>query len=433
MKAKYILISLLAPLALAWGQTDFNARGLGMAGAYQSMARGADAANWNPANLGLSDNPNFSLDIANVGLMLGNNSINLNLYNGYFTQEYFDQNGSWDEAAKSAILGYFPGSGFTGFGRAQATALAFSTRHYALAVNGFGYSDVQIPKNFFALPLEGLGTDPVTLSHVEGEAVAGTEIALSGGHALNLSLPYLQEFSVGATFKYLLGYAYAKVNRADGYILSNTDSIVLDAGYEAVVGGLPAEDGSLGRGFGFNLGAAGRINDRLSVGFSLTNLIGSLKFGNVERETGSVELHEPGLNIDEFDNFDDYLDSITVTTDTSYTSGSATYSLPKTMMLSANYQVLPWMRAEADFEQGLNNTAGGTTKTRLALGTEIRYLSFLPVRLGLGLGGLQGTTMAIGLGLDFKYYQLDLAAGNQRGLFNGSKGLSLALSQRVTF
>jgi hypothetical protein len=434
MKTRYIPIYLLIPAALAWGQTGYNARSMGMAGAYQSLARGAEVSNWNPANLGLMDNPHGSLDLLNLGATFGNNSLSLNLYNGYFSQDYFDQHGSWDETAKSEILSHFPSDGFRGFSRVQATPLAVSYKQYAFAVNTFAYSDMRMPKAFFALPLEGLGTDPVSLSDVEGEGVAGTELAFSGGHALELGLPWVKEFSVGATFKYLLGHAYGRVDHAEGYILSNLDSMALDMNYEMTRAGMAADNGSAGSGIGFDLGAAARLSDRLVAGLSLNNLIGGIKFSSVDKEQGSMSLHEAGLSMDEFGNFDEYMDSITVTTDTSYASSeTATYHLPRALMLSANYQVLPWLTAEADFQQGLNHTAGNSTRTRLALGTEIRYLSFLPVRLGLAFGGVQGTTLACGLGLDFKIYQLDLAAGNQSGLFNGSKGMSFALSQRIIF
>jgi hypothetical protein len=434
MKTIYIPIYLLLSAALAWGQTGYNARSMGMAGAYQSMARGAEVSNWNPANLGLLDNPHGSLDLLNVGATLGNNSLSLNLYNGYFSQEYFDQHGSWDEAAKSEILSHFPGDGFKGFSRVQATPLAVSYKQYAFAINTFAYSDMRMPKAFFALPMEGLGVDPVSLSDIEGEGVAGTELAFSGGHTLNLGMPWVKEFSVGATFKYLIGHAYGKIDQAEGFILSNQDSMVLDLNYEVTRAGMAADNGSHGSGIGIDLGAATRLSDRLVAGLSLNNLVGGIKFSGVNKELGSVSLHEPGLSMDEFGNFDDYMDSITVTTDTSYASTeTASYRLPRALMLSANYQVLPWMTAEADFQQGLNHSAGNSTRTRLALGTEIRYLSCLPVRLGLAFGGVQGTTLAFGLGLDLKSYQLDLAAGNQRGLFNGSKGLSLALSQRIIF
>ena len=106
MKKIIVLIYLLLPATLVWGQTSLGARGLGMAGAYQGLATGAEAPLWNPANLGLPGNPNLSFDILGFGFNLGNNSLNLSLYNQYFSQDYFEANNQWDEQAKSAILSY---------------------------------------------------------------------------------------------------------------------------------------------------------------------------------------------------------------------------------------------------------------------------------------------------------------------------------------
>ncbi|MBC8278631.1 MAG: hypothetical protein H8E46_10405, partial [FCB group bacterium] len=99
----------------------------------------------------------------------------------------------------------------------------------------------------------------------------------------------------------------------------------------------------------------------------------------------------------------------------------------------ASYQFYPWLLVAADYQQGLNHTAGGTTIPRLALGAEFSKVKILPLRLGLALGGIQGTTIAAGFGLNLGAFQLDFAMAGQRGLFNGSKGVNFAISPRLTF
>lgn len=107
--------------------------------------------------------------------------------------------------------------------------------------------------------------------------------------------------------------------------------------------------------------------------------------------------------------------------------------MPRSLNLSATYQLYPWMVVEGDYQQGLNETAGGSTTPRLSLGTEIRKIRFLPLRFGIGLGGVQTTTFAVGFGLDLGHYDLDIAFAGQRGLFNTSKGVNFAFSQRIVF
>ena len=403
MKKTAIILLIVLP-SLCHAQTGYSARSMGLAGAYQSQARGADA----------------------------NNSINLSLYNNYFSEAYFDENGSWDDAAKQEILSYIPASGFQGFNRAQFTALAVSFRQYNFAVNTFAYSDVRLPFQLFAIPL--LGTDPIPLNDIEGEAVVGTELAFST--AQRILIPGLEEecFSVGATVRYLLGHAYAKIAQAGGSVLSNEDSISVEGSYLVQLAGLAAEDGGSGSGAGFDLGAALTLQRRWTFGLSFHNVLGGIRFGTVEERSGKYSFQQPGLNIDEFDHFEEYIDSVSVSEDTTLVSQAGVrYDLPKSLLLSANYRFSDRLVLEADFQQGLNRTAGGSTTPRIALGAEIRRLSFLPVRFGIALGGVQGSTMAFGFGLDFKHYKLDISAADQRRAFNHSKGVNYALSQRIVF
>ncbi|NQS97994.1 MAG: hypothetical protein HQ591_06035 [candidate division Zixibacteria bacterium] len=432
MKKLTLMLTLLIPIA-AYSQTGLNARSMGMAGAYQSMSRGAEVARWNPANLMLPHSPNITLDIASFGLSMGNNSINLDFYNDYFSQEYFDEHESWDQQAKDEIISHFDNN-FKGFINTQITPFALSYREFAFALNYFAYSNIQLPQNLLQIPLQGIGTEPETFADIEGEAIAGAEIAFSTAKTLHPDWKFLSHFSVGATFKYFIGMSYAKVEHAEATVLSGVDSMAVNGNYQLYLA-FPYDDrGKGGDGVGLDLAAAGMAGEKLTLGLTINNLVGSINFGEIEELHGTISLNEPGLNIDELDNMEDYLDSITVTTDTTFISPDIIrYKLPKSFVLSANYRLYPWMVVEADYHQGLNNVAGGTTTPRLALGTEIKYLRFLPLRFGFALGGMQGTTLAAGFGFDFKYYKLDFAVAGQRGLFNGSKGVNFAISQRLVF
>ena len=85
----FFIIMILSP-TLVFGQ--LTARGLGMGGAYTALARGVHAPEWNPANLGLPDNPKFSMSIFAIGTAINNNSFSLGDYNKYFTMEKWNSN-----------------------------------------------------------------------------------------------------------------------------------------------------------------------------------------------------------------------------------------------------------------------------------------------------------------------------------------------------
>jgi hypothetical protein len=154
----------------------------------------------------------------------------------------------------------------------------------------------------------------------------------------------------------------------------------------------------------------------------------------VEETQGSINMNEPGIDIDELDNFGDYIENVTNTTDTTFNCPDMVrYSLPKVITLSANYKLTKRLILETDYQQGLNNTAGNSTTPRLAFGGEFRYIPLLPLRFGFSMGGMEGTMLAGGFGLDFKVYQIDFAAAGNQGLFNSSNGIFIAMSQRINF
>ena len=429
-KLLFLIIS-MTPFALAIGQTGYSARSMGMAGAYQGMAAGADAPFWNPANLAMPGSPRLSVDLLNFGISVGNNRFDLSLINEYFSKSYFATHDMWDDQAKKAIVGEISEDGIRLFNRMHATALAFSFDKYAVAINAFAYVDVKLPEELVKIPLQGLGQEQEDLTDVDGEAIFGTEITFSGAQAFKLNTEWLDTIRVGGTFKYLTGYNYAVLNDAGGTILSNSDSIAIEGTYKLYHVNPSDDKGSTGHGVGIDLGAAAVINENLSVGFSIHNVFGSIKFKGREEYWGSYSFHEPGLNQDEFDNLGSYFDSSATEQFTS--NRKTTYTLPKSFLLSGTYRINPQVIVEMDYHQGLNNVAGGTTKPRLSAGTELRYLKWLPTRFGIGLGGIQGSTLAFGLGADLGAYQLDFGIAGQRGLFNHSNGINFAMSQRLVF
>lgn len=446
MKKLTLILVLLAFASSLYAQ-GLNARSMGMAGAYASIARGCEVVRWNPANLGFPTKADFkrmstprplwpkapfmSFELASLGWSIGNNSLNLDLYDKYFTKTYFDTHEMWDNSAKSNIVGAFEND-LRGFSNIQFTGIAASYKQFAFAVTGFSYTTLSIPQSLITIPLQGLTTEPLPLDF-EGEAVAGMEIALSTSKVL-YEWDFFDYFSLGATFKYFLGQAYAKIDQADGTLLSSDDSLAVNGFYKAYVAAPMADKGKGGDGVGLDLGAAAMMGDKLTLGFVFTNLVGSINFGELVEYQGSISLNEPGLNQQEFDNMGNYLDSIAVTSDTSFTSGDVVvYKLPKNLIFSANYRLNRKVDFEVDYTQGLINTAGGTTTPRISLGTELSYVKFLPLRFGFALGGVQGTTYACGFGLKLGSFQLDFAMAGQRGLFNGSKGINFAISPRIMF
>jgi len=180
-----------------------NARSIGLAGAYVGLAKGVDAPLWNPANLGLSPEGRLSVTIFNFGVSVFNNS--------FSKQQYEKYNGAyWSENDIEDILNSIPNDGmklsFDGAGQIAS----FSSGRIAFSIEALVESKVKLVKDFFDLVLY---TNTNKSEHIfddcEGEAWGIMSYNLSG--ALPISVPYFQQFSIGATVKYLQGMGYFKI------------------------------------------------------------------------------------------------------------------------------------------------------------------------------------------------------------------------------
>ena len=433
MKKLLILIAVLSAASSAIAQPGINARAMGMGGAYQGMARGAEVVRWNPANLALPDRPRVTVDILSFGLALGNNSFDLTLYNDYMSQDYFDEHDKWDDEAKSAIISYFDDD-LVLQDRTQITPFAFSVGPFGFSIGSFVFTNVQLPQNLIVIPLEGLETEKIPFNSADAEGIIGSQIGLSMAKVLHPDFEFIKFFSVGASFKYFMGHSYFNLTDTEGYIQSSADSLKVNGSYVLQLVA-PFEDvGDYGDGIGLDLGACMKLSDELTLGFSMINLIGTINFGTVENRYAEITYNEPGLNIDNFDDFGTFLDGVEQDSISEYRYYTAEkYVMPKRMIASANYKLNWWLTLEADYQQGLNETAGNSRIPKFAIGTQIKYLAFLPLRFGASFGGEQKYLYGMGFGIDLKYYKLDIGFASQRGLLDKSKGINFAIAQRIQF
>ena len=104
---KKILI-LLVLLNCAFAQNVMTPLSIGTAGTFATQARGDDVIGWNPANLGLRDNPEFSISFGIIPIVpipairLENNAVSISWLSDYlFSGKYLDAN------AKNEMLGVF--------------------------------------------------------------------------------------------------------------------------------------------------------------------------------------------------------------------------------------------------------------------------------------------------------------------------------------
>ena len=370
-----------------------------MGGAYTALARGVHAPAWNPANLGLPDNPHFSMTFISAGAGVWNNSFSKSLYDRYNGAHLSSQD-------IDDILNHIPDGGLDIDGSASARILSLSLNQFAFSLGAEGGSFLRTDKTLFELGLQGNETNrSYLLEDTYGGGVGVGVIGFSWGHPVQVS--FADAFAVGGTLKFLRGIGYVETDKADFRLDMREYDFDLNGEYEVTyaLGGL---------GWGMDLGAAAQFGDQWTVSLGLANLLGSVPWSNdVEKERGYIR--GDSLAVWDFD--DDVVDS-------TWTVGAGDFStkLPAVLRLGCSYREGKLLLT-GDYRQAFSTGPLTRTTPRIAAGAEWSALDWLPLRAGMVLGGRMGFGTSLGFGLRPGAFVFDLGMMSRGLPFPGtSKG-----------
>ncbi len=389
-----------------------NARAIGMAGAYTSLAAGYDCPSFNPANLGFESHRQNGLQLFGVGISISNNSFSLDDYNSY-------TGATLSESDKQELLDKIPAEGLKLVADAEASALAVGLNNFAISFSGIGAADINLGRAPLELLLQGnTMNDTIDLSDAYGEGFALASFNISYGRLLYTNID--RQLSVGGTFRYLRGLGYEEIIELNG------EAATLATGFEGE-GSLVARTATGGHGFAVDLGAALKLNQIYTVGLIFNNFLSVIKW-NQNTEEHRYQFQFDTLTVVNMDR-----DSIIISSDTTIGIGPFSSHMPASLKagLAKTNGKLLWA---LDWEQGFRRMAGSSPTPRISAGAEYRIASSLPIRAGMAIGGRQGTTFAGGLGFDFSRFYLDLAAANYKALVGpAGKGLNFAVNSGFRF
>ncbi len=368
-----------------------NARATAMAGAYGAISRGAEAVLLAPANLGLRSRPDFSLLLPGAGAYVQNSSFTLDDYRKY--------NGAFlDDADKQALLSKIPSSGLAIAGDAQAMVLGLSAKKFAVNVTTTGASDINLAKDFVELALQGnaFGRE-YRFDGSRGRAWALTHVGFSFGQPVDVV--WIEDLAAGFTFKYVHGWSYAEVVRADGSLITDFDGLRSD-------GRLEMRTATGGDGYAADIGISGKISEQWSFAWMWNNVISGLKWKK------DVRIYEYGVTADSIT-----IESLSASAaDSLYDTYAREYagepfrtSLSGQIRLSTVYKKRSFLLV-ADYIQGFRNAPGVSRKPQLSVGGEYSGLAFLPLRAGVAVGGKTGFATTFGFGLRLAGFSVNFAA-----------------------
>jgi hypothetical protein len=450
-------------------------RAMGLAGSYTALARGPEAVQWNPANLGLRSSPSFKWELINVGLNISieNNGFSVQTYNDKFT----DADHFIGEAEKGDLLSDVPNEGlrlnidlepFVALGVALNGGVAFSLPkeiQSAITTTFFSGMEGELPKDMFELIVFGNqfegdrisaglnGNYDISEWDGSGWAIGGINWAFA--RPVNIRTnetlkPYLRELSVGATLK-VLGGAYSEVVRSGGNgFVSRVEGTDLESYVIA--------QSATGFGFGIDLGVAAVLKDgKTTVSVGLLDFLDSyswsgqipLKVSVIPQGIFSADATQDCVFVTASDlrvtslldveNAEDVFDNPDVDgdgdADFNQEIGSASFSrsLPARLRIGVSHQPIERLTVMGNYDQAFSSGFGLETTPRVSFGAEYRLVPWLPARIGMSVGG-RSSSSAIGFAFGpFSVFRmqlelLDMALSTRGGLLPGAaKGTQIAV------
>ncbi len=435
-----LMLGLIVPVQVdAYRLND--ARAIGLGGELGGTPRGVHVVGYNPAYLGLQDNPRISFytPVINVGFRISNDAYSISEM-----EEYFQDGKYLADSDKEDLLGEIGGDALKlrGDGHALIGGYSFPTEkvNIALTLDMIAVGDAELDKDLLRFALYGYPMDDVgvekSFNDMMLEGVAFTRLGATFGKAFTefevLDQDWLDELGAGISFYYYQGIEYGTLEDFDARYVVGQDS----AGNTLYMNGLVellSPTMWSGSGVGLDLGVAAKVmNKRGIVGLSLLNLVGMVNWTNVERRVYGLTVDQ-APPLDGMDNFDGWFDENFEPLDTLTSKDDLSQTLPREILLSGGY----WLREDlfitGAYRQGLNRAAGATIVPRLAVGAEYKVHPMVPIRGGFGIGGRSGFQWGIGAGIRYKIWQSDIGIGWEKGIFNSATGFTFGISTSFFF
>ena len=257
-------------------------------------------------------------------------------------------------------------------------------------------------------------------------------VSYSRGFVLKPGIvPFGRKSYAGVRASLLVGLAEIHTENISGILQGTGEHTLIDTEIE-INSSIPFETNagipkiSLSYGFGIDLGIITEIDDRLTVGVSIDNLIASINWKSGERYTGSAAGEITPEDISEADSVSEYLHQSEIRESVSYKT-----SLPMSINLSGSYLAKDWAVLDANVRIDVGDTYWASESPTISLGSEFFPKSKVPLYLGISLGGHYGFSWGTGLSIKMGSVIMDIAGGQEGGLFNSATGMRAGFGLRI--
>ncbi len=419
-KACIYLISVIMVLLICpalYGDETIDGRYLGMAGSNTATAEGMEYLGGNPATLAAEKSFGFELLLISARVRMNNNSLSMKEYDDYFTTGDELSGGEIDH-----LLGHIPDSGLRIDGFAGVRAISFCAGPLGFGVTGTGNGFATLPREALEFPFYGnKEIKELRFDQLKGEGWSGIALNLGGAKVLSgkpgKGSPFL---SAGVNLKYIFGLAYAGIVEAGGGIETTEQYILAN-------GNMHLRTSEGGSGYAADAGMYARVSDGWSLSLHCNNLVGDINWDK-DNQMSVYQFNSDSLSIlggEEADISDQ---------DTTYSTEDFSTGLPRSINLAAAYRANSRLVLTASWRQGLDDNLGNTVIPRFALGAEYAPLYYLPLRMGIALGGNDTFATGLGMGIRLGCWRMDLGYLNHSfDWFRNARGVDLAVTSHLRF
>ena len=295
------------------------------------------------------------------------------------------------------------------------------------------YTSVNIPKDLTQVPFTGLEKDEeLNINSLNIEHITYLPVSYSKGFALKPGLiPFGSKSYAGVRASLLIGIAELHTKKVEGIVKGTEANTIIDADVE-IGSSLPVSiddsvpKGSIPIGLGIDLGVITELDEKLSIGLSLDNLLASFNWDGATiysaRTQGEIEPDE----IAEADSLSDLLSQSELKESSSYKT-----TLPTSLNISGTYKADDWVILDANIRMDFGDSYWGNNSPLLSISSEFFPSTKAPIYLGMSFGGGNSFIWGTGISLTMGTVIFDISGGQQGGLFNSATGMQFGFGLRI--
>jgi hypothetical protein len=381
-------------------------------------ADGFNAVLNNPANLGLKDNPNYSIRLASVNASAVNNLLSLNLYN-----QYLGTDSAVNDEQKTELFNTIPDGGLKANGDLNLGALDFSYRNFGFAFHRVYLGNVKVTKELIDLLLFG---NQLRRNYDLNDFSLDYTIYNSFNFAAGFPILKGKEkrAAIGIGLKYLLGDKTQMTQEASGNFYSDEYYVKGQVNWTR-------NSATGGSGWGIDIGSTYEFKKyRLSL--ALLNLSSGITWAKNQKTKVK------NITIDSTDVYqivkNNNLSQTVRIKDTSYNIESFRTPIPTNLTFGTGWQFDNFGSTLAlIYEQNLVDTKFSTYTPKFTFDLEWNPFKVILINPSISFGGNEGLAYALGIGKNFSRFLVGINLESIKNpIITQAKGLKFGLSIGIT-